>query len=403
MTHTLNHAYPSPVRTAGVLTNAMLERFALRAPEYDRENRFFAEDFAELQHSGYLKVAVPVELGGAGLLLHEVCALQRRLAYHAPATAVATNMHLYWTGIAADLYRAGDLSLCWLLEEAANGEVFAAGHGEAGNDMPILCSSARAERVDGGYRFHGRKIFGSLSPVWTRLGIHATDVSDPEHPQVVHAFMPRSTPGYRIEDTWDTLGMRATKSDDTVLEGAFVADQWIARVVPAGLAGADAFVLGVFAWAEPLFASIYTGIAERARDLALHNIARKTSVAMNGRSLKHHPEVQHAVAEIILELESMIPHVERIAQDWADGVNHGSEWVAKLIAVKHHCVEGAKRVVDLAMDLSGGTGMFRGSELERLYRDVRCGGFHPANRALVHEFVGKTALGVLGAAGPRWG
>src|SRR5579859_6125991 len=40
-------------------------------------------------------------------------------------------------------------------------------------------------------------------------------------------------------------------------------------------------------------------------------------------------------------------------------------------------------------------------ELERLYRDVRCGGFHPANSALVHEIGGKTTLGILGEE-PRW-
>jgi alkylation response protein AidB-like acyl-CoA dehydrogenase len=72
------------------------------------------------------------------------------------------------------------------------------------------------------------------------------------------------------------------------------------------------------------------------------------------------------------------------------------------VAAKYRCVEGAKRVVDLAMDISGGTGMFKRSELERLYRDVRAGGFHPANSALVHEIVGKTALGILGEE-PRWG
>jgi alkylation response protein AidB-like acyl-CoA dehydrogenase len=73
----------------------------------------------------------------------------------------------------------------------------------------------------------------------------------------------------------------------------------------------------------------------------------------------------------------------------------------KLVATKYHAVEGAKRVVDMAMDVSGGSGMFKGQELERLYRDVRCGGFHPANSALVHEIVGKTMVGVLGEE-PRW-
>jgi alkylation response protein AidB-like acyl-CoA dehydrogenase len=229
------------------------------------------------------------------------------------------------------------------------------------------------------------------------------DSSDPANPKIVHAFMPRDTSGYRILETWDTLGMRATRSDDTVLEGAFVADKYIARVVPIGFAGADQFVLGIFAWANPTFANIYIGLAERARDLAVTSLKTKTSLGLDGHTMAHHPEVQHSIAEISLELEAMIPHAERIAEDWSNGVDHGGAWPMKLVAVKYHCVEGAKRVVDLAMDVSGGTGMFKRNELERLYRDVRCGGFHPANSSLVHEIVGKTTLGVLGEPGQRWG
>ena len=388
-------------RARPVLSDEIIERCGERAAQYDRENRFFFEDFEELKQAGYLKIAVPVELGGAGLNLAEVCQQQRRLAYRAPATALATNMHLYWTGIAADLYRAGDRSCQWILEEAARGEVFAAGHGEAGNDVPGLLSTAKAERVEGGYRFWGHKIFGSLSPVWTRFGIHAMDLDDPTGPKVVHAFLRRDTPGYRIVETWDTLGMRATRSDDTILEGAFVPDRYVSRVVAPGNAGIDGFVGGLFVWVEPTFANIYLGIAERARDLAIAGVKKRTSIGLGGRSMAYHPMIQHSVAEMVLEIEAMRAQVDRVSEDWAAGVDHGLEWSAKLVAAKYRCVEGAKRVVDLAMDVSGGSGMSRRNELERLYRDVRAGGFHPANSALVHEIVGKTALGVLGEE-PRW-
>jgi alkylation response protein AidB-like acyl-CoA dehydrogenase len=391
------------VNTTSILSEEVLARCQQRAPGYDRENRFFDEDFEELRQAGYLTMAVPRDFGGAGLRLAEVCREQRRLAYHAAPTALATNMHLYWTGVAADLYRAGDTSLQWLLEEAGRGEVFAAGHGEAGNDLPLLYSSARAQRVDGGYRFYGHKIFGSLSPVWTRLGIHAMDHDDPTGPKVVHAFMPRDAEGYRIKNTWDTLGMRATQSDDTILDGAFVPDERVVRVLSPDWAGADLFVLAIFAWGEPTFANIYLGIAERARDLAVAGAQKKTSAAGLSRTMAYHPEIQHAVAEMSLELEGAIPHADRIAEDWTNGVDHGGLWASKLVAAKHHCVTAAMRVVDLAMDVSGGAGLFKTNEIERLYRDVRAGGIHPANAALVHEIVGKTALGVLGAEGPRWG
>lgn len=384
-----------------VLSDELLQSFGDRAPTYDRENRFFTEDFEDLRLAGYLDLAVPTELGGRGMNLAQVCQEQRRLAYRAPATALATNMHIYWTGLAADLLRMGDSSCRWLLEEAAGGAVFAAGHGEGGNDFPVMLSTTRAERVDGGYRFYGHKIFGSLTPVWTRLGIHALDASDPSQPKIVHAFMPRNTEGSRIVPTWDVLGMRATRSDDTVLEGAFVPDHYIPRVVPAGLAGADLFVLGIFAWAEPTFANIYVGVAQRALDLAVAGLKRRTSIGLGGRALAYHPMLQHTVAEMTLTLDGMMAHVDQVASDWSNGVDHGGLWPSKLVSAKHHCVEGAKKVVDLAMEVSGGTGMFKSSELERLYRDVRCGGFHPANSALVHEIVGKTTLGILGEE-PRW-
>ncbi|GAC1478970.1 MAG: acyl-CoA dehydrogenase family protein [Acidimicrobiales bacterium] len=385
-----------------VLTEDILDSCASRTAAYDRDNTFFSEDFEELRASGYLLMAVPAELGGLGLSLAEVCQEERKLARRSPATALATNMHVYWTGLAADLWRSGDKSVAWILEEAVAGEVFAAGHGEAGNDFPLLASTSRAEPVDGGYRIYGHKIFGSLSPVWTRLGLHAMDTSDPDNPKVVHAFMPRDADGYKIVETWDTLGMRATRSDDTVIDGAFIPERYIARVVPAGLGGADNFVLGVFAWAEPPFASMYIGLAERALELAVAGSRKKTSIAMGGRAMAYNPMIQHTIAEMAIELDSITAHVERVAADWSNGVDHGGLWPAKLVAAKFKAVEGAKRIVDLAMDVSGGSGMFKSSELERLYRDVRCGGFHPANSAIVHEIVGKTALGVLGEE-PRWG
>ena len=384
-----------------VLSDELLEACGARAAVYDRENRFFTEDFEALRDAGYLQMAVPTELGGLGYNLAQVCAEQRRLAYWAAPTALAVTMHLNNTGVAADLWRSGDTSQEWVLREAAEGGVFAYGNAEAGNDLPLLYSTARAERVDGGYRFYGRKSFGSLSPVWTRLCVHAADDSDPANPRVVHAFLKRGAPGIETVETWDTLGMRATQSHDTILDGAFASDAEVGRVVAAGLAGADLFILAIFAWAEVTFANVYVGLAQRALDLAVAGVKSKTSIPLGGRSMAYHPYVQHAVADMALELEAMVPHVDRIASDWSTGVDHGGLWAAKLVAVKHRATAAAQRVVDLAMEVSGGTGMFKSNELERLYRDVRCGGFQPANSSVTHEIVGKTALGVLGEE-PRW-
>lgn len=390
-------------QSGSVLSDELLERCAQRAAGYDRENRFFLEDFEELREAKYLLAAVPKEFGGLGLTLAEICREQRRLARRSAPTALGINMHFLATGIAADLWRKGDESQAWLLEEATRGAVFAYGHAESGNDLEVMYSATRAERVDGGYRFFGHRNFGTLTPVWTWLNIYGLDSTDPGNPIMVHAVMPRKTQGYRIVETWDTLGMRATASQDTILEGAFVPDQYVIRRRGPGFAGADEFILTMFACFESTIANIYIGLAERARDLAIERIKTKRSVAEMTRSMAYHPEIQHAIAEIVIELEGMIAHADRIAEDWTNGVDHGDMWPAKLVAAKYHCVEGAFRAVDQAMDVSGGRGMFKGDELERLYRDARCGRFHPANAMTVHEVVGKSALGVLGEAGPRWG
>lgn len=385
-----------------VLTDEMLARFASRAINYDRENRFFKEDFDELKSARYLLLAVPHEFGGLGMSLAEVCREHRKLAYYAPATALGINMHVYWTGVAADLWRRGDSSLEWLLREAAAGEVFAAGHAESGNDVPVLLSTSKAERVEGGYRFTGRKQFGSLTPVWTRFGLHGMDTSDPAQPKVVHAFMTRGSKGYTVKETWDVLGMRATRSDDTILECAFIPDQYIARIVPAGAAGMDAFVLCVFAWALMGFGNVYYGLARRAFDHVVNSVKSKSSLAVS-RSMAYHPEVQHAIAEMAIELESIGPHLESVAEDWCSGIDHGAQWPAKIMAAKYRAVQGSWRVVDLGLDVSGGGGIFRSLGYERLMRDARLGRIHPANSFLTHEVVAKTALGIGLDEQPRWG
>ena len=227
-------------------------------------------------------------------------------------------------------------------------------------------------------------------------------LSDPAAPRVVHGFMQRDTEGYRIEETWDVLGMRATRSDDTILDGAFVPDRYIARVVPPGAAGVDHFVLAVFAWALLGFGNIYYGLARRALDLTLQSAKTKRSIALT-RPMAYHAEVQHRVAEMGLALDSIEPLLERIATDWSTGVDHGAQWPAKIVSAKYHAVENSWRVVDLALEVGGGFGIFRKSGLEQIFRDARLGRIHPANSMFTHELVAKTLLGISPDETPRWG
>jgi len=373
----------------------IFERCGERAALYDANNLFFQDDFEELKEAGYLLMSVPEEYGGYGMKMSETMALTRKLAYHAAPTALGLNMHVYWTGLISDLRRSGDTSLDWVLEEAGKGKVLAAGHGESGNDSPMLYSTCTAKKVEGGYKFKGHKMFGSLSPVWDYLGFHGQDNSDPENPMVIHAFMPRSTQNYEIKKTWDNvLGMRATRSDDTILNDVFVPDEYIVRKVPIGFKGVDQFILGVFAWALLGFSNVYFGLAERIVDMVLEKLPNKSSISLGRPSMAYNGLIQSDVADMVLELESIAPHLNTIVEDWSKGKDYGDAWGVKIVAAKCHASEGSWRIADKAMDIMGGSGIIRKSGFERFFRDARLAKIHPANSYLAREIMAKGMLGL---------
>ena len=120
------------IRPRDLLTESLLERlggtWAETAPAAGDAAATLRRDITKLGDAGYLNVALPPEFGGLGCTLRQAACGQRRLARRAPLTALAVSAHLYWTGAAADAYRAGDDSVRWILLEAARGALFAAGH-----------------------------------------------------------------------------------------------------------------------------------------------------------------------------------------------------------------------------------------------------------------------------------
>ena len=379
-----------------ILTGPLLERIRGRAAGYDRDNVFFHEDLAELKAAGYLKIFVPAVDGGLGLGLADAAQLQRRLATAAPATALAVNMHLVWTGVAHVLAARGDSSLDFVLEDAAQGEVFAFGNSEAGNDSVLFDSRTEAVPLPGGaYSFTGRKIFTSLSPAWTRLGIFGKDASAGDGAgELVHGFITRETPGYEILPDWDTLGMRASQSNTTVLDGAVVPAERIFRKLPVG-PNADPLIFAIFACFETLLAAVYTGIGERAFMLGVDAVKRRTSFKNAGRSYAQDPDIRWKVAAAAMAMDALYPQLSGLAADVDDLADHGGQWFPRLVGLKVRATETARTVVDLAIRVSGGSSYFRGSELERLYRDVLAGMFHPSDDESAHNTVANAWLGPL--------
>ena len=322
-----------------VLSDALLERFRERAATYDRENRFFDEDFDELRDAGYLNLAVPRDLGGPGLTLAEVGREQRRLAYYAPATALAVNMHLYWTGARRRPAPAG---------RRLPGVAPARGGRRGRSSPPGTASAATTSRCSSpppapsgsrpGRTASRLPLLGAQDVRQPDPGLDAP--GDPRHwaapegPQIVHAFLPRDTPGYEIKETWDTLGMRATRSDDTILDGAFVPDRYIARMLPGGAARTPsswASSPGPW-WASPTSTTASPAGARPGRGGGPQaHLAGRLPLdglppggAARGGGDDAGPGGRSG------------PSSTGSPQDWAAGVDHGARWPMKIVAAKHN-------------------------------------------------------------------
>lgn len=377
------------------LSDDLLDRIRGRAAATDRENRFFDDDLAELTEAGYLAAMVPVQFGGAGLTLQQLTGEQMRLAGAAPATALAVNMHQVWVGVARILHATGDTSMDFVFTDAVAGEVFGFGISEAGNDLVLFGSNTDA-RPDGsgGYSFHGTKIFTSLSPAWTRLGTFGTDTTSDDGPMSVFAFITRAGGGYEIRDDWDTVGMRASQSCTTVLDGAVAPADRVVRRLPPGPAAAvtDPFVFGIFANFEILLATVYTGIAARALDLAVATVRKRTSMRNGGAPYANDPDIRWRLADAAIELDAIYPQIAALAADVDSGAER-ERWMPQLSAVKSRATEMAVSVVTKAIRASGGSSYFNSNELSRLYRDVLAGIFHPSDDESVHGAWASALLG----------
>lgn len=377
-----------------ILPDELLERIRSRAAATDAANGFFDEDLADLQQAGYLKVLVPSDHGGLGLGLAEATQLQARLATAAPATALAVNMHLVWTGVAKVMRDRGVDALSFVQTGAAAGEVFAFGISEAGNDLVLFGSDTDAvPDGSGGYTFTGTKIFTSLAPAWTKLGLHGLDTTSPDAPKLVYGFVDRAEAGDTVQtrDDWDALGMRASQSRTTVLNAAPVPAERIVRRVDPG-PNPDPIVFGIFSVFELLLASVYHGLAQRALAVAVETVQTRRSKKL-GTTYSQDPDIRWRIADAALALDALEPQILSLARDVDAVADRGPRWFSLLSGVKFRSTDTAKYVVEQAIRSTGGSSYFSSSELSRLYRDVLAGLFHPSDAESAHATMASFRLG----------
>lgn len=367
-------------RETGIVATARMlgKEFAKRAAEADENDRFVAENYKALRHADLVAAGVPKELGGAGAEVAELAAMLRELARHCGSTALAFAMHTHQVAIPAWRWRHQKVTAVEpLLRRVAAERIILLSSG--GSDW--IAGSGDAAKVEGGYRISARKIFTSGASAGDILMTSAVVHSETEPDAVIHFPVPMKAPEVKILDTWRTLGMRGTGSDDVLIEGLFVPDGSVAVSRKSGEWHPLFHIIATVAL--PLIYSAYLGVAENARDIAIGLARQKRqspyAVEIAGR-------MDTALRAAQLAHRWMIEAVERNAPS-ADTVNE--------VMIGRNLVAGnAIKAVELALELAGGVGFYRRNGLERCFRDIQGARFHPLQAGPQAHYAGATALGL---------
>ncbi len=352
--------------------------FAQRASIADDEDRFVGENYAELRKHRLFAAAVPAKLGGGSATLNDLSHFLRSLAPYCASTALALSMHTHQVLLLAWRWQHENAPVEPLLRRIAAEQLVLVGTG--GSDW--LNSSCKAERTDGGWRIYGRKIFGSGSPDGSLLMTSAI-VGGETGNEVLHFGVPLRTDGVHVENNWRALGMRGSGSHDITLNGVFIPDAAVGLRRQAGKWSPLFHQITMIAL--PIICSVYTGLADAARDVALAR-ARKRLTGRREESISVAGDLEsHWMAADLWQ---------RHLVDLAMSHKPGPELTNRIMQARVAVAEAAMRTVEAAVTLTGGEAFLRQSPIERLWRDVQAARFHPLQQARQRRYTGRMALGL---------
>jgi len=351
--------------------------FAARAAGHDADDTFVSENYDDLRRQRVFSAPVPAELGGGGATLAEICDVLRTLARACSATGLPLSMHMHQVLIPAWRWGHEHAPVEPFLRRVAAEELIVASSG--GSDW--LTGSGRADKVDGGYRVSGRKIFASGSPAADLFSTMAVYEDPADGPTVLHFAVPFDAPGLTRHDNWRTLGMRGTGSNDVTLDGVFVPDAAIGARRPSGRWSHVWHI--VAAHALPAIYSAYVGVAEAARDAALREASRRRD--------------DHVVQEMVGEMETELAAARMAWRSMVDVASRGRvgpDVTNEVMMGRALAGQAVLRTAEAAMEVAGGAGFFRRVGLERLFRDVQGARYHALRGPAQRRYAGRLALGL---------
>jgi alkylation response protein AidB-like acyl-CoA dehydrogenase len=381
-------------RLAGWLQQAddLAVRFAERAPQHDREGSFPFENFADLRAARFHLLTVPEEYGGWGATMPEAIQVVERLARGDGATALVFDMHVQVLGSLSES-RSWDetrfAAFCRQIGEETALINSCATEPELGSPSRGGLPATRARWTGDGWTISGRKTFSSGSVVLTHVLVPA--LLDNGAQGSVGVFMlPMERPGMRIEETWDVMGMRTTASHDLVLEEVPAAPGDLVQRRDPGAPDPGRSSGG--AWFGMTISGVYLGVAEAARDAAISFAQQRRPTALQGQPIATLENIQRLVGALEAELLTARALLYSIADAWHQCPEQRSALMPNIGLCKVVATTSAVKATDLALRVVGGQSMSRALPLERLFRDVRAGLFHPPTEEAAHTSLGKRLL-----------
>jgi alkylation response protein AidB-like acyl-CoA dehydrogenase len=374
-----------------------------RAGEYDEAGRFPMADFDDLRAAGVLGLMVPTRLGGVGACFADYTDVARELAAGSGATALIFNMHASVTGALAhtsdDMARSLGAPDSYfaardqILADAAAGSLYAVAMSERGVGSRLSQLRTRYERTPDGFHITGSKAFVSgagHADAYLVAAKASTPGADGE-PVVSHFLVPAGD-GVTVDETWDSLGMRATGSHDVHLNVTVPADALL-----GGMEGLALLLAQIMPqWLVASYAAVYVGVAQSAIDAAVAHLAE--------RGLTHLPAVRARVgradATVAATRLAVTETARRVDTDPGTVDTHRWVWRAKLLAG-----DAAAEVATSMIEAAGSSASRRGHPLERIFRDARCGALQPPTSDVCADWLGVAALGgdpEHDSTAPRW-
>lgn len=361
------------------------KKFASRAPEHDKNGTFPFENFKELGDAGYLKLTVPKEFGGQEIGLYDYILFQEQIARSDGSTALSVGWHL---GVVMELAerRSWDPAvyekLCKHIVSSNSLVNRAASEPATGSPTRGGKPQTIAEKRGDQWILNGRKSFTSMAPA---LEFSIVSASIKGSDQVSSFLVPHENTGVSIEEKWDTLGMRGTRSDDLVLHDVAVSLENLVET-----ANPEKNNQLPKAWLLHIPAC-YIGIAGAARDYAVKFAKEYKPNSLKG-PIKEVPEVQRKIGLMDLELFKARQLMYGVIEQWERYPEKRKDLGGALAAVKYNAVNSAIEIVDIAMRIVGAQSLFKDNPLQRYYRDVRAGLHNPPMDDAVVSMFARNAL-----------